>query len=189
MKAPLGSTSGMPRPAGRAARPRRAASAPGYVAASDLPGRAAGYYGDAYADINVALREGRPPPSAATRAIAGDMTAAMKPLAEDMTPWRGLDRAGDWTVGREVVERGFVSASASWRTAQRFSGEDGALVKIRARKGAPAVVENELEQEVTFRPLQRFRVVEIVDGARDGAHAGYAGPGRVYIMEAVEDGD
>ena len=117
------------------------------------------------------------------------MTAAMKPLAEDMTPWRGADRAGDWTVGREFRSKEFTSTSASWRTAQRFSGEDGAPVKIRARKGAGAMVENELEQEVTFKPGQSFRVVEIVDGARDGAHAGYAGPGRVYIMEAIEDGD
>ncbi len=161
------------------------ARAPGHVAASDLPGRAAGYYGDAYADIDVALREGRPPPSAATRAIAGDMTEAMKPLAGDMTLWRGVDRAGDWTVGESFRAREFTSTSASWRTAQRFSGEGGSLVKIRARKGAGAVVENELEQEVTFGPLQRFRVVEIVDGA----HAGYAGPGRIYIMEAIEDGD
>ncbi len=48
------------------------------------------------------------------------------------------------------------------------------------------MIENDIEQEVVFRPGQKFRVVEIVDDANVGAHAGYEGPSRVVVLESVE---
>ena len=167
------------------------ARAPGYVAPEALPGRAAAYFGEDYGEINDAMRAGRRPPTERLRAIADDMKSAMTPLAGDVTVWRGRRSVKDHERGVDLTISAFASTSASWRTAVAFadaSGEGGGtLYLMRAPKGTRAVVENDMEQEIVFAPLQKFRVVEIVDGARDGANAGYAGPDRVYIVEAVND--
>ena len=154
--------------------------APGYVRYEDLPGEAVGYFADDYAAVNTAMRAGRQPDTARLRAVVDDLKSAMTPLAEDVTVWRGRTSVQDHKIGKEIVDSTFTSTSASWRTAARFADYTGkgggTLYRIRAPRGTPAVVENDGEQEIVFRPLQKFRVVDVVDGARDGANAGYAGP-------------
>ena len=165
--------------------------APGYVAPEALPGRAADYFGEDYGDINDAMHAGRRPPTERLRAVVDDMKSAMTPFAEDVTVWRGRQSVKTHRRGDILTDDAFASTSTSWRTAARFAdytGEGGGtLYRLRAPRGTPAVVENDMEQEITFRPGQKWRVVDVVDGARDGANAGYAGPDRVYILEAIDD--
>ena len=108
-----------------------------------------------------------------------------------MTVWRGRTSVQTHKRGDEIVDSAFTATSASWRTAAHFAdytgGGGGTVYRIRAPKGTPAVVENDGEQEIVFRPLQKFRVVDFIDGTRDGANAGYAEPDRIYIMEAIDD--
>ena len=119
------------------------------------------------------------------------LVAARIARAEDVTVWRGRQSVRTHRRGDEIVDRAFTSTSASWRTAARFAdytgGGGGAVYRIRAPRGTRAVVENEGEQEIVFAPLQKFRVVDVIDGARDGANVGYTGPDRIHIMEAIDD--
>ena len=187
--APGGVRAGLVEDAVTAAEHR--AHAPGYVAPEALPGRAADYFGEDYGEINDAMRAGLRPPTERLRAVADDMKSAMTPLAEDVTVWRGRQSVKTHNRGDILTDDAFASTSTSWRTAVAFadaSGEGGGtLYRLHAPKGIRAVVENDMEQEITFAPNQKWRVIDVIDGARAGANARYAGPDRVYIVEAVND--
>ena len=189
-------------PGARAARTDRPAETaaefrkrPDYRTAKQLPGKAAAYYGeDDYADINQRLREGRALETSRARGIVDDMVSAMRETTEDVEVWRGRGSRKDYLVGDEIEDKAFSSWSTSYKTAQNFAGgwagkAEGTLYRLRLPKGARAVVENEVEQEVLLGPGTKYRVAEIVDNADKGANKLYRGPSRVYVLEVVEGTD
>ena len=122
------------------------------------------------------------------------MVSAMGRTTEDVEVWRGRRSRKDYVVGDEIEDKAFSSWSTSYKTAQNFAGgwagkAEGTLYRLRLPKGARAVVENEVEQEVLLGPGTKYRVAEIVDNADKGADKLYRGPSRVYILEVVEGTD
>ena len=128
------------------------------------PGR-----GPVHEELNINLRLGREL-SGNLEKVNADMTAALKPLPEELRLFRGGQGAGEGRVlevGEEIDTEAWLSTTRNPSVAQMFLDEGGqhldnpVIWDIRAPAGSNAIVTNVTETEVILPPKTKLKVLKI----------------------------
>jgi len=115
--------------------------------------------------INRALRQGKSLSPKREQWVANldGMFSSATPIDRDIRVFRGVERKFGKTLseGKVFADDGFMSTSLFFDTAEWFTGGDGYVLEIVAKKGSKAVIVETKELELLFSRGQRIRILHI----------------------------